>query len=187
MKAKVTICETQGLAKPNCPEDNVFLCRATLRNTDQSFETETQPASADPNWDHVFTFTLPAASEIVDVTVCEKSGSDENTVGSFEVDLSKVEPNEPVDGWREIAGTNGAKAHVKVQLAIEDKPERERTEFRDPVKTKEERNREKAALIGMNYEEVYARSREVAEKLYEQVINRSARVLIENETIVHGE
>ena len=187
MKAKVTICETESLAQPNSPEGSTIICRAVLRNSDQTFETEPRPANSNPAWDHLSTFTLPAASEIVDVTILEKSTSgDEKTIGTFEVDLSAVEPNEPVDNWRDVAGTQTGKAHVKVEISVEEKPERERTEFRDPVKTKEERNREKAALLGLNYEDVYARSREAAEKLYEQVINRSARVLIENEEVVQG-
>lgn len=185
MKANVTICETESLGQPN--EGNTIICRAVLRNSDQTFETEPQPANANLTWDHTFTFTLPAASEIVDATILEKSTSgDEKTIGTFEVDLSAVEPNEPIDNWRDVAGTQNAKAHIKVTISVEEKAEKERTEFRDPVKTKEERNREKAALLGLNYEDVYARSREAAEKLYEQVISRSARVLIENEEVVQG-
>lgn len=48
-------------------------------------------------------------------------------------------------------------------------------------RTKEERNRDKARLLGQNYDEIYAAARDVAEERYRIVLEKNAQLLLENE------
>ncbi|OHT15819.1 hypothetical protein TRFO_42274 [Tritrichomonas foetus] len=63
----------------------------------------------------------------------------------------------------------------------------ELTEEKKALKTKEERNREKATKLGQNYEEIYEAAKEGAQARYQQILNECAAILVENENWVNGE
>jgi hypothetical protein len=195
----LTIAEVTGLSKPG--SDGPFHVRATVSypGTDQTFDTVAHPTS-EGSWGDSFTFSPIEGSTIVRLVFYEHPNGPELVAGDIDLSLPPGEasislagnvkvrvvlapsavPTTPEEEEEEApaAGTGGADATPDDDAA--------RSKTRPPSrppreKVSADRNREKALLIGVDYDEIHGQALGRAREIYARLIRDKAPNLLDNE------
>ena len=213
MKVSLSVIEATDIFRPDSAPDTSVYC--TVKHEPSGFLVRSERFVTDSNVvklppeSQSFTFPIDTLTEPVTVTLYT---GHEDCIAYRMLNLTDFSDGAESDKWFDLLPSEGYSENGRIHLRIRidgipppenappaaDSPREqdsagyeeeadEQGEERRPHKTKEERNREKAALLNQNYDRIFEAAKEAAQNKYQQLLAENAQLLLSNENWVNGE